>query len=84
MCRPSAGRFGELADRRQEAGQRLARAGRRDQQAAAPGPSEREHVELVAARSPSALGEPAFDDFRERSLDQRPSVPSRRRRSSSS
>ena len=49
----------------QEPRQRFARTGRGDEQDAAPGHSGGEHVELVAARRPAALGEPVGDPGRE-------------------
>ena len=43
--------LGKLADRRQEARERLARAGRRNEQRASPAPSQLQHLQLVAAGS---------------------------------
>ena len=70
----------QLADGRKKTGEGLAGAGRRDQQGMAAGACRGEHVELVAARRPATALEPALDDVR----DQRSSVRSRRRVSSSS
>ena len=49
----------QLGEAGQEAGQRLPRPGRRDQQRALPGPRRRQHFELVPARRPALAGEPA-------------------------
>jgi hypothetical protein len=73
----------KLADGREETGQRLARAGRGDEQRAAAAPRQLEHLELVTPRPPAFGLEPAFDDRRKRSPAQSLSVPSRRRSSSS-
>ena len=53
--------LGEVGQRRQETGQGLARAGRRDQQHRSAGLHSRQKVELVRARRPAALREP-FDE----------------------
>ena len=75
---PFARAFGQLADGRQEAGQRLARAGRGDQQRASPAraPARASRAGAAAAASLSIQTSP--DDGGARSL-QRSSVPSRRR-----
>ena len=78
---PFARLLRELADGRQEARQRLARAGRGDQQRAPPSPRQLQHFELVPPRAPALGFEPAVNDWRK--LGQRSSVPSRRRLSSS-
>ena len=62
MCSPSVGALDQLGERRQEAGQRLARPGRRDQQRAAPGPRRGQHFELVPAQRPALAGEPVGED----------------------
>ena len=49
---------GQIDQRRQEAGQRLAGAGRRDQQHRLPGLGVRQQLDLVGARRPASLREP--------------------------
>ena len=61
--------LGQLADRRQEARQRLAGAGRRDQQRASSSPRELQHFELVAPRLPALGIEPAVNDRRKRASE---------------
>ena len=75
--------LGQLADRRKESGQRLAGAGRRNQQSAAPAPRQLQHLQLMPARLPAFRSEPVLDDSGKRDVVQRSSVPSRRRTSSS-
>ena len=58
--------FAQLHQRRQKARQRLAGAGRRDQQGGAPGLRLRQQFELMRARRPAAVGEPARENFRQR------------------
>jgi hypothetical protein len=60
-----AGLLVQFDEARQEPGQRLAGAGRRDQQCGAPGPRLRQQVELMRARRPAALREPARKDLRQ-------------------
>ena len=50
---------GEIGQARQEAGQRLAAAGRRDQQRVAPGARVRQQLKLMGMRVPAARLEPA-------------------------
>jgi len=56
------GGLGNLDQGRQEAGQRLAAAGGRDQQSVAPGACRRHHLHLVRMRGPMAVGEPIPED----------------------
>ena len=58
---PVGRRLDQLGQGRQEAGQRLARPGRRDQQRAAPGARRGQHLELVPARRPALGREPVGD-----------------------
>jgi len=58
--------LGQLHQRRQKAGKRLARAGRRDEEGRAVLPREGEKVELMGPRSPSATGEPGAETFGQR------------------
>ena len=51
--------MGEVGQRRQEAGERLARAGRRDQQQALAGMGAGEQLDLVRARLPALVRKPA-------------------------
>jgi hypothetical protein len=53
------GRFDQLYEAGEEAGQRLAGSGRRDEQGAPPGAGGGEHLLLVAAQRPALAGEPA-------------------------
>jgi hypothetical protein len=55
----------QLDQRRQKPRQRLAAAGRRDQQRRAPGPRLGQQFELMRARRPAAAGEPAGEKFRQ-------------------
>ena len=55
----------QLHQARQESGQRLAAAGRRDQQHRAAGARLRQQFELMRARRPAAAGEPAREEFRQ-------------------
>jgi hypothetical protein len=74
----------KLGNCRQEARQRLARAGRGDEQSILPGAREAQHVQLVPPRLPSACGKPVPDyEWEIRVVLQRSSVPSRRIFSSS-
>ena len=59
-------RFIQLHQRRQEAGQRLAAAGRRDQQRRAPCPGLGQQFELMRARRPAAAGKPAREQVRQK------------------
>jgi hypothetical protein len=59
---PVGGRLDQVGERRQESRQRLARAGRRDEQRVAPGARGIQHVALVAARRPAPGCEPAGQD----------------------
>ena len=56
---------GELDQAGQEPRQRLAAAGRRDQERMAPSPSLRQHVELVRSRPPSPAVEPGLESRRQ-------------------
>ena len=58
LAPPAIGALAQLDQARQEAGQRLARAGRCDEQRRAPGPDGREQFELMRAGRPAAGGEP--------------------------
>ena len=62
-CRRIRCRRGERGERRQEARERLAAAGRRQQQHVLAPPRRLEHVELVRPRRPAPLGEPARERF---------------------
>ena len=62
---PLARALRQLADRRQEPGERLARAGRRDQQRASPRPRQLQHFELVPARPPALGFKPVIGPARE-------------------
>ncbi len=53
LARFSPGTVGEFGQRRHEAGQRLAGAGRRDQQHRLPGLGPRQQLDLVGARRPA-------------------------------
>ncbi len=57
---------GKLDQRRQEACQRFAGAGRRDQQRRLPFPCEAHHIELVRMRLPALAGEPAGENLGQR------------------
>jgi hypothetical protein len=63
----------QIDQTRQEAGQRLAAAGRRDQKRRAAGMRLRQKFELMRAWGPAAAGEPARENFRKqcRSVDDR-------------
>src|SRR5579883_3272677 len=56
---PGARMLGEIDEARQEPGQRLAAARRRDEQRRLPAFRRRQQLELVAVRRPAARGEPA-------------------------
>ena len=58
----------EVDERRQEARQRLARAGRGDEQRVVAGARGVEHGKLVPPRRPGARGEPFINDGRKRGL----------------
>ncbi len=58
-------RAGQIDEAGQEARQRLARAGGRDEQRALPVAGQRQQVELMTARAPAARGEPACESFRQ-------------------
>jgi len=59
---------GEIDKSRQEAGQRLAAAGRGYQKRVAPFPREIEKLKLMGMRAPAARGEPAGERFRQSCL----------------
>ncbi|GLR40011.1 hypothetical protein GCM10007880_05270 [Mesorhizobium amorphae] len=59
LARFSPGTIGEFRQGRHEAGQRLAGAGRRDQQHGLPGLGPRQQLDLVGARRPAFLREPS-------------------------
>jgi hypothetical protein len=64
VCSPSAGSAparAERGERRQEPGERLARAGIGHQQRVAPGLARREHFRLVPPDAPAAAGEPGIE-----------------------
>ena len=56
--------LGEVADGRQETGERLARAGGGDEQGAVACPRRVEHLQLVPPRLPAPCREPAFNGLR--------------------
>ena len=58
-------RFVKLHQRRQKPGERLAAAGRRDQQRRAPARSLGQQFELMRPRRPAAAGEPAREQVRQ-------------------
>ena len=70
MCRPSGGQRAaaraERGERRQEPGERLARAGVGDEQRVAAGVARREHLGLMPTHPPAAAGEPGFELGRHR------------------
>ncbi len=59
----------QLDQARQEARQRLAAAGRRDQQGVAPAARLGDHLQLVRADAPAAAGEPVAEAFGQQVLD---------------
>ena len=59
------GAFRQLDQARQEAGQRLAAAGRSDQQGVTPGPRLGDHLQLMRADRPAAPGEPVAEAGRQ-------------------
>ena len=61
---PFRGALDQVDERRQEPRQRLARAGRGDEQGVVAGARGVEHGELVPPRRPGARGEPIIDDAR--------------------
>ncbi len=60
--------IGERGQARQKTGQRLARAGGRDQQGRAALPGSFQQIELMGAHRPSACGEPVPEEGREQGL----------------
>ena len=63
---PLAGRLRQRGQAGQEAGERLAGAGGGNQQRMAARLRRRQHLQLVQARNPAALGEPAGYGRRQR------------------
>ena len=59
---------GEIGQRRQEACERLAGPGRRDQQHRPAGLGLRQQLDLVGARRPAALAEPFYELVRQDAL----------------